>query len=403
MRRSTPLFLMSLSFFALVTAAQDNAPPPNAEEPIDVVGQQATQLEAELGKYKDSSPEAAAVMLKLVDLYHSNGRVFGLTRVAQRFTAAQTNHAQHAAVMAKLLDGLEALSRNEDLIASCRQFLARYPESPQCAAIEIRLADTLQQTDDRLAAAKAAHAVWIRQPSTETGRQNAAHAISIYSSLGSGENITSTAKLAEEVLEKLPAGPFSRQAGLRAVSEWARANQWAKSNVAGHKLLKKGVLNQQRETLRELHLSMATHYANLGQNANSVESLKQARAIRDDQAVHQGLIYRMNLATATPQQMEPIVNQYVQKYPGRPDRYVAQNWLANAYLRSENKIRGLAILAALLPFDAVSEKNAHTYLQNIPSEPAAKLSEAERVLLAAIGKNPQQAYYLRYVLAFELY
>ncbi|MFP6612139.1 MAG: hypothetical protein VB835_07470, partial [Pirellulales bacterium] len=142
MRRSTPLFLMSLSFFALVTAAQDNAPPPNAEEPIDVVGQQATQLEAELGKYKDSSFEAAAVMLKLVDLYHSNGRVFGLTRVAQRFTAAQTNHAQHAAVMAKLLDGLEALSRNEDLIASCRQFLARYPESPQCAAIEIRLADT---------------------------------------------------------------------------------------------------------------------------------------------------------------------------------------------------------------------------------------------------------------------
>ncbi|MFP6667353.1 MAG: hypothetical protein VB876_08570, partial [Pirellulales bacterium] len=379
MRRSTPLFLMSLSFFALVTAAQDNAPPPNAEEPIDVVGQQATQLEAELGKYKDSSPEAAAVMLKLVDLYHSNGRVFGLTRVAQRFTAAQTNHAQHAAVMAKLLDGLEALSRNEDLIASCRQLLARYPELPQCAAIEIRLADTLQQTDDRLAAAKAAHAVWIRQPSTETGRQSAVRAISIYSSVGGGENIASAAKLAEEVLEKLPAGPFSRQAGLRAVSEWARANQWAKSNVAAHKLLKKGVLNQHRETLRALHLSMATRYATLGQNANSVESLKQARAIRDGQAVHHQLISRMN-ATSSVQQMEPIVNQYVQKYPARPDRYVVQSWLANAYLRSENKTRGLAILVALLPFDAVSGGNAHTYLQNIPGEPAAKLSEAERVL-----------------------
>ncbi|MFT7643793.1 MAG: hypothetical protein ACI9G1_005559, partial [Pirellulaceae bacterium] len=101
---------------ALTALAQPPAEPAE-ESPLDAVSQEVTQLEGELNKYKDNTPEAAATMLKLVDLYHTNGRVFGLVRVAQRFTSSQTTHPQHQAVMLKLLDGLEAVSRNQDSAA----------------------------------------------------------------------------------------------------------------------------------------------------------------------------------------------------------------------------------------------------------------------------------------------
>ncbi len=406
MQRLIPLSLALIPFLAARALAQDNAAKPQdalvSEEAVDAVSQQATQLEADLGKYKDSTPEAAEVMLKLVDLYHTNGRVFGLARVAQRFTSAQTNHPQHAEVMLKLMDGLEALSRNDDLTAACRQFLARYPEAPQCPAIEIRLADTLLETTDRAGAAKAAEAVWKRQPTTETGRQYAARAIAIYSSIGNGESITNAARLADEVMDKLPPGEFTREAGSKSFYEWYRINQWAKATVVGNKLLKNGLLNQQPEALRKLHVDMATAYANLGQNANAVESFKKARAIRDDQYTHYQLIYRMHLAGALPPEMEPVVNQYVQKYPDRVDRFHTQSYLAHAYLRAKNVDRAVAILAALLPFDAVTNSNAQTYVNNIANEPA-KNAEIERVLNDAIAKNPDHGAFLRYVLAFYVY
>src|SRR5687767_14996531 len=131
--------------------AQQPAAPPAAEAPmVDVVGQQAATLEAELGKFKDTSPEAAEAMVKLVDLYHADGRLFGLVRIAQQFVAAHPADPRHQAVMLKLIDSLEALSRNKDQAATIRQFLARYPQAAECGPLEVRLAESLLQLDDRL-------------------------------------------------------------------------------------------------------------------------------------------------------------------------------------------------------------------------------------------------------------
>ena len=52
-----------------------------SQEDVRRVSKQAATLEAELGKYKDTTPEAAEAMVKLVDLYHADGRLFGLVRV----------------------------------------------------------------------------------------------------------------------------------------------------------------------------------------------------------------------------------------------------------------------------------------------------------------------------------
>ena len=73
----TALPLLSLTLLAQSPQESDVA-----------VNQRATQLEGELGKFKATAPEAANVMVELADLYHQHGRVLGLIRVAQTFTAA---------------------------------------------------------------------------------------------------------------------------------------------------------------------------------------------------------------------------------------------------------------------------------------------------------------------------
>ena len=105
------------------------------------INQQLSQLESELGKYKDSSPEAAALMLKLGDQYYQHGRALGLVRICQRFTSIQIKHGQHQQMMLKLIDGLQVLSRNKDMIVACRQYLECYGKSPQAKSVEERLAD----------------------------------------------------------------------------------------------------------------------------------------------------------------------------------------------------------------------------------------------------------------------
>src|SRR5687767_8874450 len=117
--------------------------PLGAQSGIDEISQQASQLESELGKVRDTSPEAAELLLKLVDLYHQHGRAFGLISAGQKFTVNHGAHPRHAEVMLRLIDGLQITSRNKELTAACRQFLGRYTEHKECARIEILLADTL--------------------------------------------------------------------------------------------------------------------------------------------------------------------------------------------------------------------------------------------------------------------
>ncbi|MFT5522614.1 MAG: TolA-binding protein [Pirellulaceae bacterium] len=396
--------LILIPCLALTVVAQ---PPAEAtpDGALDDVSREVTQLEGELNKYKDNTPEAAATMLKLVDLYHTNGRVFGLVRVAQRFSSSQTAHPQHQAVMLKLLDGLEVVSRSEDAAAVCRQFLDRYPEAPQCSDVEIRLVTTLLQIPtDRMAAAKAAQDVWKRHGNTEIGREYAATAIGVYSAIGNGVAVTAAATLADEVFEKLPASPYSRNIGLRAFYEWRRISQYAKSVLTGNKILKKGVLNpaQDAEQLRVLHSEMAHSYASLGQNANSATSYQSARAIRNDAYVHLQMIYRLHAASAKSAELAPLVNQYVQSFPERNDKYAAQSYLAHAYLRETETDKARALFASLLPFDATTNANGQHYIQTTGLEPA-QLTATENIMLDAIRKNPQHGAYLRYCLATYQY
>lgn len=368
---------------------------------VDEIGKQAAALETELGKYKDTSPEAADALAKLVDLYYADGRLFGLIQAGQKFASAHPNDSRQKAALLKLIEGQAALSRDQEVAATIRQFIARFLDAGENAELEIRLADALRQLPDRAKAAEACRDVWRRHGNDEIGRRYGVRALQLFDQLNNQEGFIAEAELGEEMLDKLPVGEFAREVGWQAFSSYRRAGQWAKSSAVGSKMLQKG-LGGDSETLRQLHVEMAENSVYLAQHANAAESLSQARKIRDDAQLHlQELIRRYN-AGAKPAELEPMMREYGKKYPGRPDRLHGVSYVALSYIANADKARGLQLLSLVLADDPQTNENASVFVRENGDDPA-KLVESEQKLIEAIGKNKPGVFYLRYVLAIDLY
>ena len=365
----------------------------------DTISQQATALEAELGKYKDNAPEAGDVLLKLTALYYDSGRIFGLIRSAQRFVAAHPANAQHPATMIKLMDGLESVSRNSEFAVVARQFLTRYPENTTCPKVEERLAYTLEKLGETENAAKVFRNRWRREPN-KNGRRFAQKSCELFAQTGNA-GIAQDAELAGEMFDRLPRNDYARFVALRSYYQWRRISKWAEASVIGNKLIKSNLLKNP-EQKRELLRTMAENYGYVGQHSTAVEMLQQVRVLRDDQWSHYYQIQRMYDSAMPAAQMEPVVKQYFNKYADRDDRYERMALLAVAWNREGNKARSLELFRSLLPDAPYVQSCATHFLQLNGTEPA-QLADSERTLRAAINKHPKDVWYLKYQLAFGLY
>jgi len=394
----------------LYLSAQEKVAAQQASEPeIDGVSSQAMQLETELGKFKSTTPEAADVMVRLADLYHANQRVFGLIRVTQRFVNAHSQDPRHVAMMLKLIDGLGAVARNKEVTATCRQFLAIYPDAPQCGDLEIRLAEALRQMPNEYdATGDACRAVWLRQPQTDLGRQYAVLAQTYYAAYNDKNVYSKAAILADQMLGMMPVDAFLEEIAWQGVAQWRRGSEWAKATSTSQKMLSKG-LPADKQRLRQIHYWTAQNHGYLGQWANSVVSFRQARAIQDDVDVHYALVNSMyNDAALKAAEMDPVVTEFFQKYPDKPDRLYLRSLLALKYEREGDRATAHRMFGELLPLDASRNSNASAFLRTAPTpEPNTTPNYAplEAVLVQAIASNPNdyERAYLRYVLAFEVY
>ena len=373
------------------------------EATIDDVSKEATRLEAELGKYRDSAPEAGNALFALTELYHSNGRSFGLVRSAHRFTAAHGTDPRHAQVMLRLMDGLESLSRHKEFSVQARQFLTRYPKAPQVADVEARLAYTLEKMAEKERSAVTYRDRWHREPNAN-GRHFGVSAVRLFAEAG-GSSIAEGAALAEEMFDKLPKDEFAKHIGLRSYYEYRRISQWAKANVIGKQLVASGLLKEAEER-REVMRTLEEHYGYLGQHSNAVEMLKQVRAIRDDQWAHYYQIQRMYESAAPAAELEPVVKQYLNNFKEREDRYERIALLALAWNRDKDPARALALFRTLLPVLPATHGVASYFVSLNGTEPA-QIQNTEQAILAAIPqceqKNPSQVWALRYYLGFSVY
>ncbi|MCE9603630.1 MAG: tetratricopeptide repeat protein [Planctomycetia bacterium] len=410
MRSLIGTLLVLVTAFANSAKAQTPAPAAAAPTPppAAVEDPRIRQMEGSLSKLRDTSPEAAALMVELIDAYYAEGRVFGIIRVGQTFVTGFSSHPKHKDVMLKLIDGLLATSRNKEIITLARQFLQRYPEDPACPRIEQVLATTLEQVDDRPRAAEALDAVWRRLGDTFVGREAALRAFGYYNGMNNKDGFTKAAILAESVADKVAAPEFATRFGLDAVINWQRIADYAKSNAVGSKLLKKN-LPADPAIRAYMHTLLAQNDISLGQRANAAENYRKARTLVDNRESLSRLIVELASASAPPEQMQPLIDEYINKYPFATDRFVLKSYLPAAYIRVKNYTRAVQLLKELLLEDPSSNSvaalfvqyNTHDWVKNVTDAP--KYPETEQLLLQAIGKNPINDPYLRYVLAFTVY
>jgi len=395
-----PLWTVLAVVLAFVEVAGAQSPAP-AKPAASANDEKINRLESELAKLADTSPEAADVMLQLIDAYYAEGRVFGIIRVGQTFTTAFVQHPQHKAVMLKLLDGFQAVSRNKETAALARQFLQRYPTDKSAAAVEQILAATLDQLDDRLRAAETYDAVWQRLGDTDEGRRAAVRAFQLYVLVNNKDAFVAAANLADSVVDKTAAPEFASRMGLDAVLYRQRVADWAGSNLVGQKLIKKK-LPTDPVAKATLHTMLAANDISLGQRANAVENLRKARALNDSRDLLKRMITESATAGAGGKQMQPLVDEYLAKYADQPDRFVLKSYLPAAYLREKNVEQAVTLQKELLTEDAATNNTAVSFVQTFAVDPA-KYAETEKLLRDAIEKNPAQAGVLRYALAFTLY
>ncbi|MFT5495653.1 MAG: TolA-binding protein [Kiritimatiellia bacterium] len=364
----------------------------------DDVSDKAADLEARLSKALDSSPEAASAMLELIDLYHANGRVYGLVRTAKKFINAHPAHPKHRDVMLKLIDGEVANSMNDDIVSSCRQFLQRYAKDGEALNVQVRLARTLERMNKRREAADS-----FRDASQRGGpiaNEAGFNALRLYGDLNSKDSFSAGAKLAEGLIDRV-SGIAAVDAGLRGVYYARRYNDWAFSNQIGSKVWKKNLPLTLQEKVR-LHHDMGENYRYLKQYSSAVKSYQAARALEDNDDVHRKIIQAMFDAGLKATELQPLVAEYGTKYKDRDDRWWAMTVLCNAFHRDSDIQKATDFAARVLPYEAFHANIGSNYLRWMAEDPA-RLPQAEQVLKDAVSKNKDDAFRLRYILAFDLY
>lgn len=397
--RTLALAAMILSGTAF---AADPAPTPND---VDVVTRQAAALEAKLARESSTSAAGAEVMLQLIDLYHANARPFGLVQVAQSFVTLHSGHPRHKEVMLKLMDGLTVVGRNKELIAVGRQFLARNPSDPAAAEIEEWLARLVRKANDNAGAAAIEEAHWRRLGTTPEGVHAAREALALHLAANNPVATANAALLAEDMLNKLPAGGLATIAGWTAVEAHERRGDWPKTNLAANKLLQKSPPTNSYY-LQLLHLRMADNYNRLGQRANCIASLKKALAIANTPPrpdLHARLIGEVHRAGAKASEIEPLVAEYRSKFPERTDGAGLRTLVGIAYAAEKDTAKAEQVFLEVMPQDTRSYNAAGQYLALLGQD-KDRLAKAEQVLRDAIAKstNTDNAAALRYALAIDL-
>jgi TolA-binding protein len=387
----------------ILLQAQPTDAAAEASVEADKINQQLSQMESELGKFKDSTPEAAALMLQLAEQYYQHGRTLGLVRICQRFTQIHINHPQHPAMMLQLMDGQQVLSRNNDLIVSARQFLQRYPKSPKAAETEIRLADALHQTPDREAAADAAEIVWQRYGNTPVGKKYVQRAVYLFQLQGGVMLQTQAAELSEAAFKKIPNGTFAQQMAENAIYLYSRLLLRVESNRVIAALFQRK-LSGDAEQQRRWHLTTALNYEQLQQYTNAAVAFQRAGQLRAAADALYGQTINVYRSATNPAQTETLVQQFKRLYPNDQRKWLLQQYAANQYQNAMNNAKALQLMREALVGDAITHNAAGVFI-GLNGTELPKLQDTERVFRAAIGKTQSattRARLYRY-LAFNIY
>ncbi len=357
------------------------------------VGDEAADLEAKLRETTVSSNAGARLMLKLIDLYRKDERVFGFIRTTTNFSRSQTEHPERAAITLQLIDGYAATARHDDVIVTGRQFLEIFPDHALTTKVLDRLATAYENTGRSSQAAVYRHRIWEKGGAADQG----VLALTLYLKANNGASFKAATSLAAAMVAKLPPTPLLTGVGLQGLQAASRSEQWAEGLQIAKTLVRRQAPLGEDE-LRTVRYETGRFESRLGQFENALRSFRQALGGgRDD--IHRSLIEAMISAKKSPADIEAEARRYLAAFPSREDRLAPLARAAQAAAEADDSARALAIAEDVLRQNPAFPDLARAYVRWCGDSH----QRAESGLLKLISQIPDRAAPLRGALALDVY
>jgi TolA-binding protein len=385
-----------LGFFGTLSLAQQPA--------ADPAEQQAAALEARLAKLPVTAPEAADVMVQLVNLYHQQGRTLGLVRVGEDLVSKHPGHAGARDAMLKLLDGLRGTSRTARVVAVSRQFIERFPKDADRASVEHVMAAALGQLGRAADEAQARADFWTAYPDDPRAVANLLRAVALYEAAASKENLDKAATLLADFAAKKPQDPRSAEAAWRAATVWGdRAGDAAKALKQAREVLAKFPGDAARQ--QAAHLLIARQYTAQQQWENALTAITAARGAKDTADVHRQLVATLVQSAAAPERLDTEIRAFAAKYPADPFRAEAQAHLAASLAKAGKLDAAVAAYKELLAANPRAG-DVPRQLFNLLASDQERWTLLETTLKDALAKHPKDGELqtqVRWLIGWELF
>ena len=358
-------------------------------EPAD----DAATLEARLKETSEVSPPGAAIMLELIELYKSEGQVFGLIRTASKFSRAQTEHPRRAEVTLDLIKGYVAAARHDDVITTGRQFLEIFPENDLTNEVRDHLASAFERTGRKTQAAAQRSLVWQNGGETEQGIA----AIRLWIEANKTEAFAEVAGLAVLMTEKVPVDAGLGGIGLQGIEAALRAEKFAEGLQIANALARRNAPLDAGK-LKQLAFLKGRCESMLGQHGNAVATFRKSLTAGNDER-HRYLIEAMIAAKSPVAEIEAEAQRYLAAFPLRDDRYDPLARAAYSAAEAGDMGAALRIAEEVMKHNAATRDIARAYVGWCGDNH----SRAVQGLSAAIEANETDAGRLRGILALDVY
>ncbi len=348
----------------------------------------ADALEARLKDHVADSPEAAELMLQLLDAREAGENVFGVIRTAGDFVRAQSGHPRRAEVMVRLMEGYAAGARHGEVVATGKQFFELFP-------------------DDRFA--PRAHRA-MAEAYEELGRPH--DAATHWAALGRGgdplfveraldgfrraENAQAGregAEFALAVLKQKPAEPWSAAVALRGMELAGRAEQWETGAGIGRAVA--GRIDGAPG--RELWFKLGEFESRLGRHAEAVKAME--KSLDRDPGRWDAMVRELGAAKAPPSELAKRAKELLEKFPGDRVTHEAAVRACEAYRDAGKPDDAAGFAEGIMAAGDFSRDLAIRYVE-VGGDDHAR---AESFLKGQLGRFPARDSALREALAVDVY
>lgn len=349
-------------------------------------------LEAKLRDHLADSPEAAELMLALLQEREATEDVFGVIKTAGDFVRAQSKHPKRAEVMVRLIEGYAAGARHGEVIATGKQFLEIFPDN----ALAIRTHHAMAEAYEKLGRWQDAAKHWA--PVGLTGDPIAVkRALDHFRRAENAQAGREGAEFTLALLRTKPSQLWSADAALRGMELAGRGERWETGADIGRAALQGETVRSAKDT-EQLWFRLGEFESRLGRHKEAVDAMEKSLASK--RSDHWGAYLReLGASKADPATIAKKAREMAEILPGDNATHYAALQACDALKNADKSQEAASFAEAVIRSGDYSRDLVRKFVEVCGDDHG----RSERLLLEQLGKHPAKDSSLREALAVDLY